>query len=977
MGVVYRAEDTRLDRSVALKFLPPELGDDDDSRQRFIREAKAASALDHPNICTIYDIGEVDGRTYMAMAHYRGETLKQRLQRGRLEPDDSVAIVGKVAAGLAAAHDRGILHRDIKPANVFLTDDGQVKILDFGLAKVESDPQCLTRTGSSIGTPAYMSPEQTRGQSLDARTDLWSLGVVFFELLSGQQPFTAANVLALIHAIHTSPPASLSRLRPDVPAPLVEIVDKLMAKDRDRRYASCRELLADLERLDRGAEARRITPSPPLDLEPTEVMDAQPSAVAPAANRRLRWPLAVFGAIAALLAIVAVTSLLRSHDRDAVPVQGADGEKPSVAVLFFDNRTGDPELDWLRTGLADMLVTDLSQSLGLRVLPTSRMYQILEELDLLDGSLSFTMVEDVAARAAVDRVILGSVTRAGETLRIDVKVQDTASAEILASKQASGQGEESLFSLIDDLSLGIRQDFELPDAGPELEIASVTTSSIEAYRHYAEGMRRHLAREEEAAIPLFRQAVEIDPEFAMAWAGLAVVHGNLRRIEALEYAARAREHVERLTPFERHYVEGIYHGYSYHGWPRAIAAWERAIVAAPDQSSAYHNLAEILIRVERYEEAVDLIERRIRQGSTSAGEYQLAADAYAGLGELDTALDLLERAAGESAEDPMIHQSFGWLFLRAGDPERGAQELAKSWSLRPQAFTLLGLCASHLLRDDWRGALALGERHAGSPYPAIVPFAARCRQLAMQLSGRPTAALAILDEMIAAAPADRFRALYRTQAIRLLFLLGRYQEMLSQAEIARREGAGLLPDNLALFYSVRVAILRRHPGAGERIEEFAALARELGFAIEARYHRRLLAELALAEGDPATAIAELEQAAATLPAHGVFRLLHWPDHVPLWDSLAQAHLAAGDTDRAAEVWRRIASATDARLEHSSLYVRSLYRLADHHRRRGEVLEAADYYRRFLVCWQDGELERGWVGEAQRFLAGTAQLDLLD
>ena len=1000
MGVVYRAEDTRLERFVALKFLPRKLGNNQESKQRFMREAKAASALDHPNICTIYDIDETDGRLFIAMACYHGETLKKRLERGRLLAEEAVEVVRQTAEGLAAAHERGIVHRDIKPANLFLVEDdswpsgrvvaghgvgdrtvaddtvaegtvvsravggrtaiGRVKILDFGLAKTQTDAAALTQTGLFMGTPAYMSPEQARGEALDARGDLWSLGVVFFELLSGQLPFVADNVVALIHAISDEPPRALRQLRPSISPGLESIVSKLLEKDLGQRYDSCHELLVDLERWGQGhgdtsavtrATNTRSTQTMPSHMLPDSASPRRPPWQATMITRYV-LPAALVGLVM-VLGWAAIRGPWRPPpEPPATPVAVDDDARPSVAVLFFDNHTGDPDLDWLCTGLADMLVTDLSQSPDLRVLSTSRMYQILEGLELADNSqgdtaLAFTVAEKIAARAGVERLILGSISRAGRTLRIDVKVQDAASAEIVTSKQVAGEGEESLFSLVDDLSFGIRQSFKLPaEDGTDLALTAVTTSSIEAYRFYVEGMRLHLDLQEEASSAQFQKAVEVDPEFAMAWAKLGVAHYNLGRSDALEHIGKALEHADRLPLVQRYYVEGIYSSGVYHRWPRAATAWEKMIEVAPHQGTPYNNLAMLLSNLERYDEALPFAEVILNRADPWVGTYSVMSEAYAAMGEFEKAVERLEGALVES-ENPILRLFLGVLLLRQGEFDRGAEELVTAMAKRPQPRVLLGLCAADLLRDDWQGAMAVGDLYAASEQASMRAFANYCRQFAYQQSGRPAAALAVVEEMIAAAATARERAIYRIFAAPIALEIGRFETARSHSELARREAPEQITDNLGLFYGAMAEIrLKRFESARELIAEHRVLAGKLGFKIEKRYLRRLLAELAFAEERPAAALVELEQAVSTLPPHGVLTLSHWPDHVPAWFSLAEAYLATDDRDRAAETWRRIVDATEERIHHPIPYVRSLYLLAAHHRRRGEPDRAVEYFRRF-------------------------------
>lgn len=345
MGVVYRAEDVRLERTVALKFLPPKLYGDEKSKERFVREAKAASALDHPNICTIYDIGETDdGQIFIAMACYEGETLKHRLERGALGIVEAVDIVRQLASGLARTHERGLIHRDVKPANVFLTDDGQTKLLDFGLAKSAGDLDGLTRTGTPVGTPAYMSPEQISGTEVDARTDLWALGVLLYELLTGRQPFHGSTIPGLIYSIVSGQPETLAELRPDVPPELQEIASRLLQKDIDDRYPSCSELVEELDRL----MGRNSAASGSLagasrgggaDLSATTDLSLLQSDTA---RRSRRLLIAAFVALAAIVTAAIVVTAFRedSATPDTEDVAATPGTSPGLTLRQLTTAAG-------------------------------------------------------------------------------------------------------------------------------------------------------------------------------------------------------------------------------------------------------------------------------------------------------------------------------------------------------------------------------------------------------------------------------------------------------------------------------------------------------------------------------------------------------------------------------------------------------------------------------------------------------------
>jgi serine/threonine protein kinase/tetratricopeptide (TPR) repeat protein len=722
MGVVYRAIDVRLNRDVALKVLPPELLANTDRRQRFVQEARAASALEHPNIAVIHEIDEADGVSFIAMELVRGEKLSDVVARGHLPPGRALEIATEVAEGLARAHDKGIVHRDLKPANVMLTEDGHAKIIDFGLAKLidtlsgdsggETLAKANTDPGLVLGTVSYMSPEQARGGKVDHRSDVFSFGVLLHEMLTGRPPFRGHTGLDTMHAILHEPVPPLPPLGPTVSteatSDVQRILEKCLAKDADSRYQGMRDVVVDLRTARRRLESSGV------------------SAVASGARPRptdAPWPRTwIAGVVAVVVVAVAGVMVLRSH-RSGSPMPASS--KPSVAVLYFENNTGNPSLDWLRTGLTDMLVTDLSQSPDVEVLGTDRLVQILTAMRRQDDRVvSFDTVQELAKRAGVKSVLLGSYVKAGETIRINIKLQEASTGRIVTAERVEAAGESNLFPTMDELTRRIKARFVPGGASDpskgllsspmvvststglsmDRDLKDVTTSSIDAYRYYAEGINLHERFREQEAIPLLEKAVAIDPDFALALTKLAVVHGNLGHSNLREeYAKRAMEHADRLTVRERYYVEAYYYAGHTDTLGKAIDAYKKALELYPDHASSRNNLALIYAQLDRTDDAIRECEELRRRGMTFAGTYNTLALLYAGTGHFDRAQDVLHEYLQRNPENASTHYFLGITFVMMNKGAEAGAEFSKAQALDP---------ANSVYETGRRAAAVIGEKWA-------------------------------------------------------------------------------------------------------------------------------------------------------------------------------------------------------------------------------------------------------------------------
>ena len=587
MSVVYQAErdDGEFTKTVAVKLVDPDL-DGEHFLRRFKRELQILAPLEHSGIARLLDGGRTDQSVpYLVMEYVDGEPIDTFCTRTELAAERRLGLFLDVCEAVAYAHQHHIVHRDLKPTNILVTPESKVKLLDFGIAKVigapSEPPATETLTRHRMMTPAYASPEQARGATVDHRSDIFALGVVFHEVLTGERPFKDSRVDLLCAVTHFPTPGLDLRAFGAVGEDLQRILEKCLEKDPEDRYHSVRDLMVDLHTVRRKLELATVGPSAAHErLAPPPGASSPGTAVAPGQpqrpERRARALVSAIGIRSTRTWILAVAilafSVAAGVDCPRPPTHAPPlpvDNRPRIAVLYFENNTGDPKRNSLCKALTYMLVTDLSQSPNVHILSTDRLYQILRDIGKLDEPVvSSDTVSEVAERANLDKVVLGSFVKVGEVIRLTVTLQDVRNRETVNTHREDAVGDDNLLFAVDRLTRRIKDSLGLPQSTrDDHNLQDITTAFPEAYRHYSEGMTLHDQYKEADALKLFQQAVNVDPNFAMAIAMLSRVHVSLQNInEAEKYAYRALMLRDRLSERERLYVEGMYYSFS----PRTI-----------------------------------------------------------------------------------------------------------------------------------------------------------------------------------------------------------------------------------------------------------------------------------------------------------------------------------------------------------------------------------------------------------------------
>jgi serine/threonine protein kinase/tetratricopeptide (TPR) repeat protein len=934
MGEVFLAEDTKLNRKVALKFLPTEFISDPEVKARFTREAQSAAALNHPNIVTVYEVADFQNRIYIAMEFVQGESLKDLIEKKELRLSEVINIGMQICAGLAKAHEAGITHRDLKPQNILVDNDNRVRILDFGLAKLKGDVK-ITRDGSTLGTVSYMSPEQAQGEETDRRSDIFSLGVMLYEMITGRLPFQGEHQAAILNSIITQEPQLLSRYNNQVSQEMERIVSKALSKNKAERYQHVDDLLADLRRERKISEQVR-----------SSEITAATQAFKPQ-KKLLTWivPASVFFVVVLLLLI------LKPFQVEITPEKAAVAEERSMAIMYFENLVDPEDKDRLGQMITSLLITDLSESqYVMRVMSRQRLYDILKLLGKEDlKRIDRTVASEVARKAEVGWILTGDILQTEPTIVLTSDISDAATGEILATQRVTGEEGEDLFAVVDKLSSQIKKDLALPGGTrKELDkpVADVTTHSPEAYRYYLEGVdnfnKVYFAEAEES----FKKALEYDSTFAMAYYWLATLKQGAERNRMIE---KAVEYSDKVSKRERFYIkirEAGIKGESEHVLEGLLKMAEHY----PEDKEVFEWLGSYYYEIREFEKAIFYFRKALELDPLFKLVYNMLAYTYDHVGDFENSIWAINKYISIAPEEANPYDTRGDLYAWNGKIEQAIESYRKALERKPNfRASLAKLGHMYLFQREYARAESCYQamsasdnkdvRSEGRIYLAYIP----------SYQGKLDEAIRVLDDGLAADRMEQEEGANkaRKQSLKAFIHLEKEDFDLAEQEAEKAVSIWrrLYPEN-RVWGRYHLVHLLAETGRIEKAEQVSkALRDDIGEDEEGRICYWWYAQgcIDFFKGNLEESIINLEKAADHLREF-------YPNYM-----LARAYLESGKLDKGVTQLEKMLSKYDESRAALGIWaVKAHYLLGLAYERSGWNSRAIEQYEEFLEIWKDSD-----------------------
>jgi len=950
MGVVYKAEDLKLGRFVAIKILQPHLSADREATARFIHEAKAASALDHSNIGTIYDIDEMPGgQTFMVMAFYEGETLRLRIDRGGVTIEEAVRIVSQVASGLLKAHEKGIVHRDIKPSNIIVTKDGQAKIVDFGLAKLAGQTR-ITRAGSSFGTVAYMSPEQACGQEVDGRSDIFSLGIVFYELLTGRLPFKGEHEAALLYEIVHEAPVPLAERRENVPDEIREVIDISLNKSPGERFQSLAEVLEKLEKYREISTVRRA------------FSDGNVAGLQAGRSRSRRLWLIPMGIL-----VVVVSLFLAIRMRQPSTVRKP--EKTAIAVMDFSDLSSSAD-SVLSLSIASLINVSLVENSTLRVISSEYLHELRRRLfGSTRGLVEVGQALEVARKSGAAMLLSVEMTKVWDKQYFMWRLVDTRTGRNLAARRETG---ENPAFVADRIAAAVVERI----AGPPGEetprttkaVGTLTTDSPLAYQHYVTGVRASDAGKRKEATGEFERAVEIDSTFALAYFRLSREHSDYEEKLSRKCAEKAWRHRERLSIKDRMRLEGWRESIS-GSTGNELAIYREMLARWPDDRQSYEDLADGLFRKWYTGEAIAVCRQGLAYYPENLKLYQIY---WRSLGwsshpekAIESALTFVRQHPG--LKDAINEEELGAWYLAVGKPDSAEAAFLRALETEPNSYySRLRIAACAYSRGALKDAIASLERlfelrdlSPGQRLSIITrnSFWPSLAQL-YAYAGRHRKALDLFEEAKREyiATGSYGEVQFGFDRNRLLLSMGRPRDVLQWALRLEPRARGKGERFSVIYHRAKaLAALGAQSDTVRILVDTLRPAEEIWGGFVASWVLMISAETALHDKNPEEALRFLQEMDQHTVGHG-----GWDD-IEKRLATSRAHRMSGRTEHAATVLHEL-------LDIHGGYALAHYELGRLYQEMGSRVEAKQEYARFLEMWSEADEGLPQLVDARKRLA---------
>lgn len=939
MGEVFLADDTELNRKVALKFLAIDDATDGDVRARFKREAQTAAALNHPNIITVYEVGQYEDRPFIAMEYIDGQPLSELVASGELTTSRVLELAEQIGEGLAHAHHAGVVHRDIKPDNVFLERNGRVKILDFGLAKGRGVSK-LTSATSTYGTLYYMSPEQVRGEDVDTRSDVFSFGVLLYEMLTGKRPFEGDHSAAIIYSITNEDPKPLV-LRDRKSAPDLDlIVRRAVAKRPQDRYATIDEMLVELRRYQAG--------------------------LAPSARPNRKNLVRVLLPTSVVFVIVAALMFFNPFRVEITPDQQAAAAHNSLAIMYFENMTNSEDNQRLGEIVTNLLITDLSESEYMEVVSGQRLYDILK-LQGKEGEkvIDRSTATDVASHAGAKWMLLGSILQEEPIFIVTSQLVDVKTGKVAASQRVTGDEGEKIFSVVDKLTNEIKQDLALPVASDaDAPVAEVTTPSTDAYRYYLEGMdylNKYYGNE---ARQSFDKALEYDSTFAMVYLRKSSSLVTASRAERRSAIASAMRYSDGVTKKERHYIasaSALLAG----DIPQAIAELEALIAEYPNEKDAYRDLGDIYrTRVGDVEKAVPYYRKAIEIDPMDKWSYNVLAYAYQNMGDIDNYIWAIYQYMALAPDEANPYDSRGDLYAYSGKIDKAIKSYDKALERKPDFYPSRSkLGHMYLFENDDETARQHYDALVTADDAATRAWGRTLLALVPLYRGQYDAALELLDEGIAADRADGASGPMHTQKYvfraRALAAKGEYEKAIAELERGMEIAVKNDPEEKSRWLSGLVELYARagdNAGANGQLRQLAGAIQKTD-PEQTRLYTVTEGLMKLNTADPDGAIVSFEAAGVTSP------WFYFDFH------LARAYLESGRLPEAVGMYEAMVRRFSEDRAYNPIEAVALYYyLGLAYELSGRAGKAIEQYTTLLDLWSDADPENPTLNDARERLA---------